>query len=106
VSDSGSFAMPRASVVAYSAAADAAIPVGTVIPSIVYDTPFTGDRGDVSAHAQWKNGWWTMEASRVLDTGSKFDQPIGNDTYMWVSVFDHNQVRHTRHMQPLRLHLQ
>jgi Ethylbenzene dehydrogenase/Prokaryotic cytochrome b561 len=106
VSDTGSFAMPRASVVPYSAKADAAIPVGTVIPSIVYDTPFTGDRGDVSAHAQWKDGWWTLEASRVLDTGSKFDQPIGNDSYMWVSVFDHNQVRHTRHMQPLRLHLQ
>jgi Ethylbenzene dehydrogenase/Prokaryotic cytochrome b561 len=106
VSDMGSFAMPRASVAVYSAKADAAIPVGTVIPSIVYDTPFTGDRGDVSAHARWKDGWWTLEASRVLDTGSKFDQPIGNDTYMWVSVFDHNQVRHTRHMQPLRLRLQ
>jgi Ethylbenzene dehydrogenase/Prokaryotic cytochrome b561 len=106
VSETGSFAMARADVMPYSAKADAAIPVGTVIPSIVYDTPFTGDRGDVSAHAQWKDGWWTLEASRVLDTGSKFDQPIGNDTYMWVSVFDHNQVRHTRHMQPLRLRLQ
>ncbi len=106
VSETGRFAMARADVVPYSAKADAAIPVGTVIPSIVYDTPFTGDRGDVSAHAQWKDGWWTLEASRVLDTGSKFDQPIGNETYMWVSVFDHNQVRHTRHMQPLKLRLQ
>lgn len=106
VSDTGSFAMPRASVVPYSAKADAAIPVGTVIPSIVYDTPFTGDRGDVSAHAQWRDGWWTLEVSRALDTGSKFDQPIGNDTYMWVSVFDHSQVRHTRHMQPMKLRLQ
>jgi hypothetical protein len=26
--------------------------------------------------------------------------------FMWVSVFDHNQVRHTRHLRPLRLSLQ
>jgi Ethylbenzene dehydrogenase/Prokaryotic cytochrome b561 len=106
VSDTGQFAMARADVQPYSAEADAAIPVGTVIPSIVYDTPFTGDRGDVSAHAQWKDGWWTLEASRVLDTGSKYDQPIVTGNYMWVSVFDHNQVRHTRHILPLRLQLQ
>ncbi|MBP8136010.1 MAG: hypothetical protein KAY10_06880, partial [Rhodoferax sp.] len=99
-------AMARADVQPYSAEADAAIPVCTVIPSIVYDTPFAGDRGDVSANAQWKDGWWTMEASRQLDTGSRFDQPLTNGSYMWVSVFDHNQVRHTRHIQPLRLRLQ
>jgi Ethylbenzene dehydrogenase/Prokaryotic cytochrome b561 len=106
VSDSGQFAMARADVQPYSAEADAAIPVGTVIPSIVYDTPFAGDRGDVSAHAQWKDGWWTLEASRMLDTGSKFDQPIKTGNFMWVSVFDHNQVRHTRHILPLKLFVQ
>jgi Ethylbenzene dehydrogenase/Prokaryotic cytochrome b561 len=106
VSDEGSYAMALNEVVPYSAKADAAIPVGTVIPSVVYDKPFAGDRGDVSAHAQWKDGWWTLEASRRLDTGSKFDQPIVDDTFMWVAVFDHNQVRHTRHVQPLRLRLQ
>ena len=106
VSDMGQYAMARADVQPYSAKADAAIPVGTVIPSIVYDTPFTGDRGDVSAHAQWKDGWWTIEASRVLDTGSKFDQPIATGNYMWVSVFDHNQVRHTRHAIPMKIKLQ
>ncbi len=106
VSDEGVFAMAKTEVVPYSASADAAIPVGTVIPSIVYDKPFTGDRGDVSAHAQWKDGWWTLEVARRLDTGSKFDQAIVDDTYMWVAVFDHNQVRHSRHMQPLRLRLE
>ena len=106
VSDMGQYAMARADVQPYSAKADAAIPVGTVIPSIVYDTPFTGDRGDVSAPAQWKDGWWTIEASRVLDTGSKFDQPIATGNYMWVSVFDHNQVRHTRHAIPMKIKLQ
>lgn len=106
VSDMGQFSMARADVQPYSAEADAAIPVGTVIPSIVYDTPFAGDRGDVSAHAQWKDGWWTLEASRVLDTKSKYDQPIATGNFMWVSVFDHNQVRHTRHAIPMKIKLQ
>lgn len=106
VSDMGKFSMAKTDVIPYSKEADAAIPVGTVIPSVVYDVPFTGDRGDVSAHAQWKDGWWTLEASRLLDTGSKFDQPIVTGSYMWVAVFDHNQVRHTRHVQPLQLRLQ
>jgi hypothetical protein len=106
VSDMGTYAMPMTEVQPWSAAADAAIPVGTVIPSVIFDKPFMGDRGDVSAHAQWKDGWWTLEASRVLDTGSKFDQPIATGNFMWVSVFDHNQVRHTRHIVPMRLTLQ
>ena len=105
-SDEGQLSMAKTDTVPYSAAADAAIPVGTVLPSVVYDKPFEGDRGDVSAHAVWKDGWWTIEASRVLDTGSKYDQPIANGMFMWVSVFDHNQVRHTRHVQPLKLQLQ
>jgi Ethylbenzene dehydrogenase/Prokaryotic cytochrome b561 len=105
VSDEGIYAMHMSEVVPYSAKADAAIPVGTVIPSVLFDKPFGGDRGDVTAHAQWKDGWWTLEVSRKLDTGSKFDLPIVDDTYMWVAVFDHNQVRHTRHMRPLRLRL-
>ena len=106
VSDPGSFAMSRADDQPWNAEADAAIPVGTVIPSIVFDKPFAGDRGDVSAHAQWKDGWWTLEASRLLDTGSKFDQPIATGNFLWVAVFDHNQVRHTRHIVPLRIALQ
>ena len=106
VSDTGSFAMAKADTVPYTPEADAAIPVGTVLPSVVYDKAFEGDRGDVSAHAVWKDGWWTIEASRKLDTGSKFDQPIANGMFMWVGVFDHNQVRHTRHVQPMKLQLQ
>lgn len=81
VSDMGKFAMARADVQPYSAEADAAIPVGTVIPSIVYDTPFAGDRGDVSANAQWRKtagGRWKHRASW---TGSRFDQPLTNGSY-------------------------
>ena len=106
VSDMGKFAMAKTDVQPYSPEADAAIPVGTVIPSVVYNVSFAGDRGNVSANAQWKDGWWTLEASRLLDTGSKFDQPLVTGNYMWVSVFDHNQVRHTRHVQPLQIRMQ
>lgn len=106
VGDEGEFAMAKADVVPYSAEADAQVPVGTVIPSVVYDKPFEGDRGDVPVHARWKDGWWTLEASRALDTGSKFDQPLQTGMYMWLAVFDHNQVRHTRHVRPLKLQLQ
>ena len=106
VSDAGSYAMARADVVPATPELEARIPVGTVLPSVVYDKPFEGDRGDVVVHAQWKDGWWTLEASRVLDTGSKFDQPIADGMYMWFGVFDHNQVRHTRHVRPLRVTLQ
>ena len=106
VSDTGSYAMARTDVVANTPELEARIPVGTVLPSVVYDKPFEGDRGDVVVHAQWKDGWWTLEASRVLDTGSKFDQPIADGMYMWFGVFDHNQVRHTRHVRPLRVSLQ
>lgn len=106
VSDEGEFAMRRGDVEPYSAAADALVPVGTVIPSVIAVRPFEGDRGDVTAHAKWKDGWWTLETSRLLDTGSKYDQPIANGIYLWVSVFDHSQVRHTRHVRPLQIKVQ
>jgi Ethylbenzene dehydrogenase/Prokaryotic cytochrome b561 len=106
ISDEGSFAMARTDVVPYSAALDVSVPVGTVIPSVVNDKPFEGDRGDVAVHAKWKDGWWTLEAKRNLDTGSRFDQPIEEGMFMWFAVFDHNQVRHTRHVRPVRIRLQ
>ncbi|HWH75636.1 MAG TPA: ethylbenzene dehydrogenase-related protein [Methylibium sp.] len=106
VSDPGQFAMHTSEVEAYSEALDAKIPVGTVLPSVVFSRPFTGDRGDVDVKAVWREGWWTLEARRKLDTGSQYDQPIEDGIFLWVAVFDHNQVRHTRHMQPLKLALQ
>jgi hypothetical protein len=105
VGDDGQFWMSRADVVPYSAQADAQIAVGTVIPSVIIDKAFEGDRGDVVVYALWQDGWWTLEARRLLDTGSAFDQPITDGMYMWLAVFDHNQVRHTRHVRPLRLKL-
>jgi hypothetical protein len=69
--------------------------------------PFSGDRADVSAAAEWRDGHWNLEASRALKTGSNFDQDFvpGRPLYLWVGVFDHNETRHTRHPRPIRIDL-
>jgi hypothetical protein len=53
--------------------------------------------------ARWASGRWSLEAVRRLDTGSSYDTPITTGAYMRVSVFDHTQSRHTRHIRPIRL---
>jgi hypothetical protein len=75
------------------------------LPSVVIEAPFEGDRADVRAEAKWSRGWWHLEVSRLLDTGSKYDVPIADGTYLWVVVFDHTQTRHSYHLHPLRLEL-
>lgn len=91
----------------YGAEADAAIPVGAVIPGVLIRGRPVGDRADVVGAARWSDGYWTLEASRALRTGSRFDQEFapGVPVYMWVSVFDQAQTRHTRHPRPVKLEL-
>lgn len=102
--DEGEWWMPLADTVPYAKELDT-YPLGTVLPSVLIDGPFVGDRGDVRAVGSWKDGWWRLEVSRKLDTASKFDQPIVSGKYLWVAAFDHNQARHTRHTHPLRIDL-
>ena len=66
---------------------------------------YEGDRAQIRGAAKWKDGYWTLEMSRDLKTGSKFDHDFvpGKDLYMWLNVFDHTQTRHTRHQRPIRL---
>ncbi len=66
------------------------------VPGIIV-APFMGDRGDIKAGANWSNGVWTVEISRKLKTGSKFDVQFDdlNKRYVFgVAVFDNAQVRH------------
>ena len=93
--------------VPYSKEHDAAIPVGTVIPAILIMGEYSGDRNDVAVTPKWKDGWWTLETRRNLKSSSKYDVDFtqAKPLYMWVSVFDRNQVRHTRHVRPVRLDL-
>jgi hypothetical protein len=100
--------MLESETVPYSEAADAAVPIGTVIPGVLIIGDYTGDRADVRGGSAWKNGYWTLEATRDLNTGNLYDIEFlpEKPLYMWVSVFDHTQTRHTRHMRPIHLHPQ
>jgi hypothetical protein len=91
--------------VPYSKELDARIPVGTVIPGVLIMGDYEGDRSQIRGAARWKDGYWTLEMSRDLKTGSKFDHDFapGRDLYMWLNVFDHTQTRHTRHQRPIRI---
>ena len=90
----------------YSAEADARIPTGTVIPGVIIAGEFSGDRADVRCAARWASGHWALEVARRLDTGSKYDVPIKTGVFMRVAAFDHSQIRHTRHVRPIRLEVE
>ena len=76
---------------------------GTVLPSVLVKQPLAGDRGHIKAKGRWENGRWYLEMQRLLNTESKYDVAIKDNTFMWVAVFDHTQTRHTRHLVPIRL---
>jgi hypothetical protein len=99
------FMMMDTETIPYSKEADAGIPVGTVIPGVVIQGDFEGDRADLHGAPKWKDGHWQLEVVRALRTGSKYDHDFvaGQNLYMWVNVFDHTQVRHTRHARPVRV---
>jgi len=82
-------------------------PVGAIIPNMVLE-PFTGDRADVRAKAAWKDGRWTLEARRVLDTGSRYDVAFvpGEPVYITVATYNRTQTRHGEHITPVRVMLQ
>jgi hypothetical protein len=90
----------------YSAEADARIPTGTVIPGVIIAGEFSGDRADVRCAARWASGHWALEVARRLDTNSPYDVPIKTGVFMRVAAFDHSQIRHTRHVRPIRLEVE
>ncbi|MDA1101891.1 MAG: ethylbenzene dehydrogenase-related protein [Proteobacteria bacterium] len=68
--------------------------------------PFAGDRGDVAASMNWKNGKWTVVMSRKLVTGGKYDVQFEklDATYEFgLAAFDNAQVRHAFHVGSLKL---
>ena len=82
-------------------------PIGTIMPSVMYrSNRFEGDRADVRAHGVWRDGHWSLELVRKLDTGSPQDVPVRDGSCIWVSAFDHAQVAHTRHTRAIRLNLE
>ena len=89
----------------YTKEADAKIPVGTVMPGVIISGNYEGDRADLVGGSRWKDGYWTLELTRKMKTGSKYDKDFvaGKELYMWVAAFDHVQTRHTRHPRPVRI---
>ncbi len=78
---------------------------GDEVSSIKIQKP-TGDRADISLGLNWKDGVWTMEISRKLVTGSKYDvqfDDLAKEYGFGVAVFDNAQVRHAFEEKPLIL---
>ncbi len=92
--------------VPYSAAADAKIPNGTMIPGISVLEESTETRSSIRGTARWAAGRWTLELVRRIHTGSQFDIPIKSGVLMWVAAFDHSEKRHTRHLRPFTLEVE
>ncbi len=73
----------------------------THLPGIRIST-ITGDRGNISAGWKWSGGFWTLEYSRPLTTGSMYDVQFddtgaGARYYFGLSVFNNAQVQHNNH---------
>jgi hypothetical protein len=69
---------------------------GDEVPGILV-SPFTGDRGDISARETYQNGVRTLEIARKLVTGSEFDvqfSDLKKEYAFGVALFDNAQVRH------------
>ncbi|MBR1274357.1 ethylbenzene dehydrogenase-related protein [Bradyrhizobium sp. AUGA SZCCT0283] len=105
-SDGARWFMTEQDSVPYSTSVDARIPTGTVIPGVVLGGEFSGDRADVRCAARWASGLWALEVRRRLDTTSQFDVPIRSGVFMRVAAFDHSQIRHTRHVRPIRIEVE
>jgi hypothetical protein len=60
--------------------------------------PFTGDRGHIQGKGAWREGRWTLEWARDLETGSPFDVQFrdrGAGYPFGVAVFDDTSTRHS-----------
>ena len=98
--------MTDAESIPYSPEEDVRIPVGTVIPGVIISGDFSGDRADIRCAARWASGHWALEVARRIDTNSRYDVPIKTGTFMRVAAFDRSQIRHTRHVRPIRLEVE
>ena len=75
---------------------DSKYKAGDEVPGIAI-APLVGDRGDIAAKALWKDGTWTIEWSRKLQTGSKTDvqfDDMKKEYYFGVAVFENAQIGH------------
>src|SRR6266699_747708 len=105
-SDGARWFMTETESIPYSSEQDARIPLGTIVPGVIIAGEFSGDRADVRCAARWASGHWALEVARRLDTKSQYDVPLQTGVFMRVAAFDHSQIRHTRHVRPIRLEVE
>ncbi len=105
-SDGARWFMTEAESVPYTPELDRQIPVGAVVPGVILSGEYSGDRADIRCAARWASGHWSLEVARRLDTHSKYDVPLRSGVYMRVAAFDHSQIRHTRHVRPIRIEVE
>lgn len=92
--------------VPYSPDVDWLIPDGTVIPGVIIAGKYSGVRAAVTCAGRWEAGRWALEVMRRLDDHSPYHVPIRTGTSMRLAAFDHAQIQHTRHVQPIHLEVQ
>jgi hypothetical protein len=105
-SDGARWFMTEAGSIPFSLEQDARVPVRTVIPGAIIACEFSADRADVRCAARRASGLWALEVARRLDTQSQYDVPLRTGVFMRVAAFDHSQIRHTRHVRPIRLEVE
>jgi hypothetical protein len=105
-SDGARWFMTEAESLPYTSELDSSIPTGTVLPGVIIAGDFSGDRADVRCAARWASGHWALEVARRLDTRSQYDVPLRSGIFMRVAAFDHSQIRHTRHVRPIRVEVE
>ena len=89
------------SYAAYNDKADS-FSIGYRVPSVLV-APTLGDRGDVTASGRWRNGYWTVELSRKISTGSDYDTRFRGELYLGIALFDNADIKHTYHLKPIKL---
>jgi hypothetical protein len=104
--DGARWFMTQAESVPFTPESDRFVPIGTIVPGVIISGDFSGDRADVRCAARWASGHWALEVARRLDTKSGYDVPLKSGIFMRVAAFDHSQIRHTRHVRPIRLEVE
>ena len=77
-----------------------------MVPGVIISGEYSGDRAAVNCAGQWAAGRWALEVTRRLDVTSPYHLPIYSGLFMRVAAFDHTEIRHTRHVRPIRLEVQ
>jgi Ethylbenzene dehydrogenase/Prokaryotic cytochrome b561 len=90
----------------YSLERDRLVPNGAIVPGVIISGEYSGDRADVRCAGRWGAGRWALEVVRRMDVESRYDVPIRTGISMRVAAFDHSQIRHTRHVRPIRLEVE